>query len=159
MRHWATQGEPHSLNSGLGRLPGGGVRNQSSGCEGGILYPFPTSQLHNPLGLLPRTAGACWNRLFWRLVVVGRTLGLLKAAVLRFWGVTGAQHPLLLLHSPPRTPSPTASRVHVLPTGNLSDCCLQGNLSSSFSVVFLFFATVRVQLFLSPLLVPLSATL
>ena len=30
MRHWETQGEPHNLNSGLGSLPGGGVRNQSS---------------------------------------------------------------------------------------------------------------------------------
>ena len=128
MRHWATRGEPHSLNSALGRLPGGGVRNQRSGCEGGILYPFPTSQLHNPLGFLPRTASACWNRLFWRLVVVGRTSGLLKAAGLCFWGVTrhsapsaaSPQHPTHPLnHSLPSARSSHWKSLWLLPPGKL----------------------------------------
>lgn len=104
------RGEPHSLNSGLGGLPGGGVRNQSSGSlvvRVEAFFPPPTSQLHIPLGFLLWTAGACWKLLFWELVVVGRTSGPSEAAVLS----PSAQHPLWLspLHNPPRTPSPTAS--------------------------------------------------
>ena len=41
MRHWETQGEPHNLNSGLGSLPGGGVRNQSSLSRPHISAPQP----------------------------------------------------------------------------------------------------------------------
>lgn len=60
-------GELCCLNSGLGRLPGGGVRNQSSGSlvvrEGvsGTLFPSPTSQLHTPLGFQPWMAGPVGN--------------------------------------------------------------------------------------------------
>lgn len=96
-RHWATQGEPHNLNSGLGSLPGGGVRNQSS-------LSLPHISAPQPLGFLSWTAGVCWNRLFWRLVVVGRTLGLLKAAMLCFWGVTRCSASSAASPQPPTHP-------------------------------------------------------
>ena len=116
MSLWTARGEPHSLNSGLGGLPGGGVRNQSSGSlvvRVEDFFPPPTSQLHIPLGFLLWTAGACWKLLFWGLVVVGRTSGPSEAAVLSLWGVSQCSAPSAA-ESPPQPP--THSLTHSLPS-------------------------------------------
>lgn len=158
-----------SLNCGLGGLPGGGVRNQSScllGREGvsGILFLSPISELHIPLGFQPWTTGACWKWFFWRLLVVGRTSGPWVAAA-----------PCLC--STPQCPAPTVSPSPLYghpspPLIHSSPCALTSHLKSfplpppvkllllTFCKAFLSSQQlVTVQLFLSLTLLFLPVTL
>ena len=96
MRHWETQGEPHNLNSGLGSLPGGGVRNQSS-------LSLPHISAPQPPWVPVVDSGCVLESTFLEAGSGWQDIGAAKGSN----------------------------------AGNLSDCCLQGNLSSSFSVVFL----------------------